>query len=64
MYKFSKIFIALFIAGLSSFAQNSVVPNGWHLMDKATSGYYGVSADKAYAFLKSKNLQSKLLLWQ
>jgi len=41
----------------SVFAQTSVkedVPKGWHLMDKQTSGYYGISLDKAYGFLKGK----------
>ncbi len=39
------------------FSQNSVkeqVPNGWHLMSKQTSGYYGIGLDKAYEFLKGK----------
>lgn len=43
--------------GLASFAQTSTkapVPNGWHLMDKETSGYYGISLDKAYKLLKGK----------
>lgn len=48
--------------GLSSFAQGDDVPKGWHMMDKATSGYYGVSADKAYQFIKSKNLKSKTVV--
>lgn len=62
MNKISKIFLALLFAGLSSFAQTSVIPNGWHLMDKETDGYNGISADKAYQFLKSKNLKSKTVL--
>lgn len=33
-------------------------PKGWHMMDKAASGYYGISMDKAYQFVKSKNLKS------
>jgi len=47
------------------FAQTSVetgVPKGWHLMDKGTSGYYGISVDKAYDFLKSKKLKSKTVI--
>jgi cell wall-associated protease len=62
MNKISRIFIALFFAGLSSFAQTSVIPNSWHMMDKDADGYNGVSADKAYQFLKSKNLKSKTVL--
>jgi len=48
--------------GLGAFAQGDDVPKSWHMMDKATSGYYGVSADKAYQFIKSKNLKSKTVL--
>lgn len=62
MNKISRIFIALLFAGLSSFAQNSAIPNGWHMMDKEKDGYSGVSADKAYQFLKSKNLKSKTVV--
>jgi len=54
----------LAICGLVSsglFAQNDV-PKGWHMMDKATSGYYGLSVDKAYAFVKSKKLKSKTVI--
>src|SRR5206468_6547146 len=48
------------IAGLifsSGFAQTSIKENatkGWHLLNKQTSGYYGISLDKAYDFLKGK----------
>jgi subtilisin family serine protease len=62
MNKIPKIFLALMLAGLSSFAQTSVIPNSWHMMDKDADGYQGVSADKAYQFLKSKNLKSKTVL--
>jgi len=52
------VFILLFIGLIgSSFAQQSVkdnVPNGWHLMSKDKSGYYGISLDKAYEFLKGR----------
>ncbi len=33
-------------------------PNGWHLSDPQTSGFYGISADKAYQFLKGKKSQT------
>lgn len=39
---------------LTATAQRSAAPNGWHLTDPKTSGYYGISADKAYEFLKGK----------
>lgn len=47
---------------LSLAAQKDDVPKGWHTMDKATSGYYGISVDKAYDFVKSKNLKSKTVI--
>ena len=43
-------------------AQNSLkeeVPKGWHLKDKQSDGYYGISLEKAYDFVRSKNLKSK-----
>src|SRR6187401_186056 len=53
------------ISGLISclaFAQKDEVPKGWHMMDKTTSGFYGISVDKAYDFLKSKKLKSKTVI--
>jgi subtilisin family serine protease len=38
------------------------VPKGWHLMDQSTSGYAGISLDKAYDFIKSKKLKSKTVI--
>lgn len=38
-------------------AQN-VSLSGWHLKDQKTSGYYGISLDKAYDFLAEKKLKS------
>src|SRR6476469_386222 len=29
-------------------------PKGWHLMDKEKDGYYGISLQKAYDFVKGK----------
>jgi cell wall-associated protease len=62
MNKISGIFIALLFAGISSLAQTSTIPNSWHMMDKEADGYSGVSANKAYAFLKSKNLKSNTVI--
>lgn len=47
---------------LGAAAQGDDVPKGWHMMDKDANGFYGVSADKAYAFIKSKNLKSKTVI--
>lgn len=46
----------------SVFAQKDEVPKGWHLMDKASSGFYGISTDKAYQFVKSKKLKSNTVI--
>jgi len=43
---------------ISVFAQVKEVPKGWHLMNPADSGIYGISMDKAYEFVKSKKLKS------
>jgi len=50
------------IAATTVSAQKEEVPKGWHLMDKETSGYYGISIDKAYDFVKSKNLKSNTVI--
>ncbi len=62
MIKISNLFLGLLFAGLTSLAQTSAVPNSWHMMDKEADGYSGISANKAYQFLKSKNLKSKTVL--
>ena len=35
------------------------LPKGWHLLDKQTDGYYGISLNKAYEFVHLKKLKSK-----
>src|SRR6195952_1163955 len=62
-----KISIAgfLLLSSLHPFAQGTSyknVPKGWHLMDKDKDGYYGISLDKAYEFVRSKNLKSKTVI--
>lgn len=46
------------ILSLTLFAQKEGVPKGWHLLDLKDSGYYGISIEKAYQFVKSKSLKS------
>ena len=55
---------AALVACTLSFAQDKeeAVPNNWHQLDKAETGYYGISLDKAYEFLKTKKLKSKRVL--
>ncbi len=60
MNYFSKSVLTIMAAGisLSSFAQTAVkegVPKGWHLEDLKKDGYYGISLDQAYDFVKGKN---------
>lgn len=56
---FKRILLPALAAGLSftTIAQKQA-PNGWHLSDPKTSGYYGLSLDKAYQFLKGKKSQT------
>jgi len=61
MTKFSTLLVGALVASIPVLAQNSV-PKSWHMMDHAANGVYGVSADKAYKFIKSKNLKSKTVL--
>ncbi|GAB2820270.1 S8 family peptidase [Ferruginibacter profundus] len=62
MHKFLIVFVISTLSFSISHAQKETTPNGWHLMDKDSTGYYGVSAGKAYSFLKSKNLKSKTVI--
>src|SRR4051812_6288532 len=62
MYKISIVFFAMVLSAATVNAQKETTPNGWHLMDKQDSGYYGVSAAKAYSFLKTKKLKSKTVI--
>jgi len=50
------------LISLSVFSQGNEVPKDWHLLDKQVSGYYGISIEKAYDFIKSKSLKSKTVI--
>ena len=39
---------------ISAIAQKNATPAGWHLLDKATDGYQGISLEKAYQLVKDK----------
>lgn len=41
-------------AQTSSKEEFKIAPNDWHQLDRATTGYYGISLDKAYSLLKGK----------
>ena len=62
MYKSLIVFLISGFIFTETQAQKETTPNGWHMMDKETNGYYGVSADKAYNFLKTKKLKSKTVI--
>lgn len=55
--KQSVLTLSVTVISIASLAQTSslkTVPNGWHLKDQKTSGFYGISLDKAYTFVKGK----------
>lgn len=67
MTKYSKLLVAAVLVSGSTFAQGTSVskdeiPKNWHLLDKATTGFPGVSLDKAYEFVKAKNVKSKKIV--
>ena len=51
-----------FILVIALRAQNSEIPKGWHMLDKTANGYYGISTDKAYQFVKTKKLKSNTVI--
>jgi len=62
-----KLSLILSMTGIcfSSLAQGTSkqeLSKGWHLLDKEKDGVYGISLDKAYDFLRLKNLKSKSVL--
>jgi cell wall-associated protease len=66
--KYLKLFVAaLLFTGAASAQGNAAkvketVPKNWHLLDESNSGFPGISLDKAYAFVQSKNLKSKKII--
>ena len=61
LMKRTSLFAICALVSSALLAQNDV-PKGWHMMDKATSGYYGLSVDKAYSFVKAKKIKSKTVI--
>ncbi len=55
---------AALLVGTVSFGQTAKeeVPKNWHQLDKDSTGYYGISLNKAYNFIKTKKLKSKQVL--
>ena len=60
--------MALMVIGFFATAQqdkngkSADVPKGWHLLDKIKDGYQGISINKAYEFVQSKNLKGKTVV--
>ena len=49
--------LSLSFTSMAQFGMGNV-PKGWHLKDLKADGYYGISLDKAYNFVKQKGLKS------
>lgn len=66
MNKYSKLLAGALLLGGTAMAQGTSVkdeiPKNWHLLDKTTTGFPGVSIDKAYEFVKTKNVKSKKII--
>ena len=57
-------FSVAILLSAAAFAQKTStdIPKNWYQLDKAATGYYGISLDKAYAFVKTKKLKSKQVI--
>lgn len=68
LVKVAGLVTAFVIAENTSFAQQEKstksgdVPKGWHLLDKTKDGFNGISLDKAYEFIRTKNLKGKTVV--
>jgi hypothetical protein len=51
--KRTSLFVIAGFLSTALVAQKDDVPKGWHMLDKGASGYYGISVDKAYDFIKA-----------
>ena len=64
MKKITTIAFAAMLLGATAFAQKSKdeVPKNWYQLDLATTGYNGISLQKAYDLVKTKKLKSKRVI--
>lgn len=62
-FKRSVLVLAATVITLAGFTQTSVkqAPKNWHLQDQKASGFYGISLDKAYEFVKGKKSQTVIV---
>ncbi|MEO8413597.1 MAG: S8 family peptidase [Ginsengibacter sp.] len=42
-------------------SEKAVAPHNWHELDRATTGYYGISLDKAYQFVKPRKSKTVIV---
>ena len=60
------VWVLLLVSHLVMYGQGTSakteLPKGWHLLDKDEDGYYGISLNKAYEFVKAKKLKSKTVV--
>ena len=54
-------FIAIPFASFAQGTSQKEAPKNWHQLDKAETGYYGISLDKAYQFLKGKKSKTVIV---
>lgn len=63
-FKYLVLVNCLFALPFASFSQGTSTketPKNWHQLDKNESGYYGISLDKAYQFVKGKKSKTVLV---
>lgn len=54
--------LTLLSMGQTSSSGDKKIPKNWHQLDRSETGYNGISLNKAYDYLKSKNLKSKKVI--
>jgi subtilisin family serine protease len=62
MNKITTLAFAFMAFCISAFAQKGEVPKNWHQLDPATTGYNGISLQKAYDLIRTKKLKSNRVL--
>jgi cell wall-associated protease len=62
MNKITTLAFAFMAFCISAFAQKGDIPKNWHQLDPATTGYNGISLQKAYGLIKTKKLKSNRVL--
>lgn len=58
---FSAFILPTTIKAQTSDEEIKIAPNDWHQLDRTTTGYYGISLDKAYDLLKGKKSKTVIV---